>query len=98
MSYQGQNYLNQIHGHLTSCYRSGQVEPWVGNSLQLVIELIRKAEDANPTSMDIRRLSVNLMHRLRIDGIERTPNARESETVIPFSISGRMVSNFKFKL
>lgn len=87
----GQHFINQIHGHLTPCYRSGEAEPWMGSSMQLLIELIRKAEDANPTALDIRRLAVNLMHRLRIDGIERTPNARESETVVPFSISGRMV-------
>lgn len=82
---------NRIHDFLAPCYRTGEAEPFVGNSFQLLIELIRKIEDANPTALDIRRLSVNLMHRLRVDGIERTPGARETDNVVPFSVTGRMV-------
>lgn len=85
----------RIHDHLRHCYRSNQTDPWMGNSFQLLLELVRKVEDANPTSMDIRRLSVNIIHQMRLDGIERTPGVVENEMVIPFGVQGRMSPKFQ---
>lgn len=53
----------QIHPNLIQCYRGNETVQWIGNTKQLLIELLRKVEDANPTSLDIRTLSVHLIHR-----------------------------------
>lgn len=37
--------------------------PSVGFNQQLLLELIRKVERLNPTTLDMRMLSVELMHR-----------------------------------
>lgn len=80
------------------CYRGNETQPWVGNTLQLLIELVRKIEDANPTSLDIRQLSVNIMHRLRIDGIERAPSIQETEFVTPYRPNGIMSPKYRLLL
>lgn len=59
---------------------------------------MRKIEDANPTSIDIRRLSVNLFHQLRLDGIERAPSIQEQEFVTPFRANGKMTPKFELLL
>lgn len=62
------------------------------------MELLRKIEDANPTSVDIRRFSVNLFHQLRLDGIERAPSIQEQEFVTPFRANGKMTPKFELLL
>lgn len=62
------------------------------------MELLRKVEDANPTSIDIRRFSVNLFHQLRLDGIERAPSVQEQEFVTPFRANGKMTPKFELLL
>lgn len=62
----------------------------------MFIELIRKIEDAYPTAQDIRSLSALILHRLRIDGIEKAPGIQESELITPYRAKGIM--NPKFQL
>lgn len=88
----------QIPNNLIHCYRGNETLPWTPNSLQLLIELIRKIEDANPTSMDIRTLSVNILHRLRIDGIQRAIKIKESDFITPYRPYGIMVPKFEVLL
>lgn len=59
---------------------------------------MRKIEDINPTSIDIRRFSVNLFHQLRLDGIERAPSIQEQEFVTPFRANGKMTPKFELLL
>lgn len=58
-----QTSANRISQHFTHCYRGNETEPWTPHTLQHLIELVRKIEDAYPTSMDIRLISVNILHR-----------------------------------
>lgn len=51
-----------IPDHLIHCYRGNETQPWIGNSMRLLIELIKKIEEQNPTSVDIRILSANIFH------------------------------------
>lgn len=85
-----------IYDSLVNCYRGNEIKPLFPNTLQLLIELIRKIEDTYPTTLDIRTLSTIILHRLRIDGIEREPSVRESEHVTPYGADGIM--NPKFQL
>lgn len=64
----------------------------------MLIELIRKVEDANPTSLDIRLLSVNILHRMRIDGIERAPSIQETDLVTPYGANGIMEPKYRLLL
>lgn len=72
--------------------------PSVGFNQQLLLELIRKVERLNPTTLDMRMLSVELMHRLRIDGIEKAPGLQETELLTPYSTRGIMVPKYKLLL
>lgn len=89
---------SQIHTHLIHCYRGNETEPWIGNTLQLLIELIRKVEDVNPTSLDIRLLSVNILHRMRVDGIEKAASIPETDLVTPYRANGIMEPKYRLLL
>lgn len=67
-------------------------------TLQLLVELVRKIEDANPTSIDLRQLAVNLVHRLRVDGIERAASIGETDHVTPFRANGVQVAKYQVLL
>jgi hypothetical protein len=51
-----------IPRNLVDCYRGNETLAWSPNTLQVFLELIRKLEDAYPTSMDMRRLSTQIFH------------------------------------
>lgn len=70
------------------------MQPQFPNSLPLLIELIRKVEDASANTMSVRVLSTMLLHTLRIDGIEREPTVRESDLVTPYAADGIMAPKF----
>uniref|UniRef100_A0A8D8DWL7 (northern house mosquito) hypothetical protein n=2 Tax=Culex pipiens TaxID=7175 RepID=A0A8D8DWL7_CULPI len=87
-----------IPPELIHCYRGNMTLPSVGFNQQLLLELIRKVERLNPTTLDMRMLSVELMHRLRIDGIEKAPGLQETELLTPYSTRGIMVPKYKLLL
>ncbi|EAT35855.1 AAEL012007-PA [Aedes aegypti] len=87
-----------IPQELIHCYRGNFTQPSVGFNQQLLLELIRKVEEKNPTTLDMRMLSVELIHRLRIDGIEKAPGLQETEFVTPYSTRGIMVPKYKLLL
>ncbi|XP_055536927.1 uncharacterized protein LOC129725316 [Wyeomyia smithii] len=87
-----------IPQELIHCYRGNSTLPTVGFNQQLLLELIRKIELKNPTTLDMRMLSVELMHRIRIDGIEKAPGLRETEFVTPYSTRGLMVPKYTLLL
>lgn len=66
--------------------------------MQMLVELVRKIEDANPTSIDLRQLAVNLVHRLRVDGIERAGSIAETDHVTPFRANGVQVPRYQILL
>lgn len=49
-------------------------------------------------SADIRMLSTAMLHQLRIDGIEREPNSRETHLVTPYGVHGIMSAKFQLLL
>ncbi|XP_065073436.1 uncharacterized protein LOC135697584 [Ochlerotatus camptorhynchus] len=87
-----------IPQELIYCYRGNFTQPSVGYNQQLLLELIQKVEQNNPTTLDMRMLSVELIHRLRIDGIEKAPGLQETEFVTPYSTRGIMVPKYKLLL
>lgn len=87
-----------IPNWLLDCYRGNETQTFHPNTLQTVIEIIRKLEDADQTLTDIRTLSAILLYRLRLDGIERLPSVQETPTLIPYGISGVQYAKLKFIL
>lgn len=87
-----------IHDWLIQCYRGNETEPIFPNTPQLLIELIRKIENSNPGTADIRTLSAIILHKLRVDGIERVPGVPESKHITPFAPSGIMTPKFQLIL
>lgn len=63
---------------------------YVAQSDQVFLELVRKIEDAFPTSMDIRTLSASLFHRLRFDGVQKAVGISETPFVTPYRNNGVM--------
>ncbi|XP_059616552.1 uncharacterized protein LOC132261668 [Phlebotomus argentipes] len=84
-----------IPDYLLACYRGNETQPWLPNSLPLLIELVRKIEDARPTSLDARTLSVQIFHQLRFDGIEKAPGVRETDFITPFGVTGIMAPKMR---
>ncbi|XP_061514453.1 uncharacterized protein LOC3291300 isoform X1 [Anopheles gambiae] len=93
-------FVNQIQGNynlpeeLIRCYRGNGTLPGPPHTLSFLLELIRKIERNNPTTLDIRLLSAELIHRLRVDGIEKVPGVAETEWVTPYSPRGIMVPKY----
>ncbi|ETN67777.1 hypothetical protein AND_000398 [Anopheles darlingi] len=83
-----------IPGELVHCYRGNATLPGPPHTVQLLLELIRKIERHNPTTLEMRLLSAELVHRLRVDGIENVPGVAESEWVTPYSPRGIMVPKY----
>ncbi|XP_062556159.1 uncharacterized protein LOC134221003 [Armigeres subalbatus] len=94
-------YLTEAYNipqELIHCFRGNLTQPSVGFNKQLLLELVRKVEEKNPTTLDMRMLSVELIHRLRVDGIEKAQGAQETEFVTPYSPRGIMVPKYKLLL
>lgn len=79
-----------LPSYLISCYRSNSTQNYVAQSEQVFLDLIRKVEDALPTSLDIRTLSASLFHRLRFDGVQKAVGISETEFVTPYRNNGIM--------
>lgn len=57
-------------------------------TMNILIELIRKVEDAPEFRQDMRQLSIALLYRFRQDGIVRAPGVPNIPGVLPFSPIG----------
>jgi hypothetical protein len=57
------------------------------SSISVLVELIRKIEDASP-NLDARELSYQLLHRFRQDGIKKTSREVDSSLGLPYSPKG----------
>ncbi|XP_060537156.1 uncharacterized protein LOC132708682 [Cylas formicarius] len=64
-------------------------------TINILIEFIRKLEDANPT-ISSQQLALQLIQRFRQDGITRTDRPIESQYGIPFA--ARRAETYKFRV
>ncbi|GAB0090050.1 hypothetical protein DMENIID0001_047090 [Sergentomyia squamirostris] len=86
-----ENAQTRIPASLEECYRDQELflrDNRLPHTPEMLIELIRKVEDSPDWRQDMRQLATSLVHRFRLDGIEREPNVAISEAIIPFSPSG----------
>lgn len=64
-------------------------------TMTTLIELIRKVEMYRGAYFDARTLSVALLHRFRMDGIERIPGVPASPGVVPFRVTGQQFTKHR---
>lgn len=89
---------SSIPNLLVNCYRGNGSQPFFPQTLSVLIELIQKIEHVYADSMDLRMLSTSLLHSLRVDGIERDPNTRETDFVTPYGMHGLMHPKYQLLL
>lgn len=96
-----ENAQTRIPHSLMECYEDALVferDNRLPMTTNILIELIRKIEDSNDFTGDIRTLAVQLVHRFRQDGIERAPGVSTSPFIVPFSPSGFQFSKHRLLL
>lgn len=95
-----ENTQTRIPNSLAECYANDTIfnrDTRLPSNINLLIEIIRKVEDSPGFNMDMRTLSASLVHRFRMDGIERAPGIFQAN-VLPFSPSGFQFSKHRVLL
>lgn len=95
-----ENAQTRIPNSLIECYTNPEIyerDHRLPATVNTLIELIRKVEYSNDYNRDIKEVAVSLVHRFRMDGIEKaTGNLREN--VLPFSPFGFQFSKHRILL
>lgn len=98
--YSQENAQTRIPNSLVECYMNGENyerDYRLPSTINLLIDLIRKIEDATRGTLDMRQIAVGLLHRFRLDGIEKAPGVYHG-SVLPFSPSGYQFSKHRLLL
>lgn len=95
-----ENAQTHIPKSLLECYENPEIyqrDYRLPATVNTLIELIRKVEFSNDYNRDIKEVAISVLHRFRMDGIQRaTGNVRPG--VIPFSPSGYQFSKHRLLL
>lgn len=86
-----ENVQTRVAPSLIECYNRPELferDERLPMTMNMLIELIRKVEDVPEYRVDIRQLTIALLHRFRQDGIVRAPGLQNIAGVLPFSPSG----------
>lgn len=95
-----ENAQTSIPNSLAECYENTDIyerDNRLPATINTLIDLIRKVEDSPDYTQDIHRVAVSLLHRFRMDGIERAPGYYQ-QSVLPFSPSGYQFSKHRLLL
>lgn len=95
-----ENAQTRIPQSLMVCYEDPEIrerDNRLPSNINMLIELIRKVEDTPGINLDMRQMALALVHRFRLDGIERAPGAI-NPGVTPFSPSGFQFSKHRLIL
>jgi hypothetical protein len=83
-----ENTYRNVASTLRECYENRYLlekDNRLPHTLNTLIAIIRKIEDIEDLkNMDLRSLSVGIMHRFRQDGIEKNPTVVEQSGVLPY--------------
>jgi hypothetical protein len=94
-----ENAQTRIAQSLEECYQNLNVferDNRLPMTTNMLIELIRKAEDSPDHNMDIRQMAIALVHRFRQDGILRAAGVQHTQSfVLPFSPLGFQFSKHR---
>ncbi|KAK0096904.1 hypothetical protein PV326_003925 [Microctonus aethiopoides] len=83
------NCQTKIPNYLKECYTNETFsETKLPMNLQVLIDIIRKAEKYSQMSIDLRTMTSSLLHRFKFDGIEYNKNIKLNNGVLPFGDTG----------
>lgn len=94
-----ENAQTRIPNSLIECYANPEIyerDFRLPATINTLIDLIRKIEE-NPDYQDIHRVAVGVLHRFRMDGIERAPGNYQPG-VLTYSPSGYQFSKHRLLL
>nr|CAD7429723.1 unnamed protein product [Timema monikensis] len=96
-----ENALQRIPDSLIECYNTStglnNKENLLPMTLQTLLSILRKVEDSEEgRNLNLLSLSTSILHRFKLDGIERNPKVLETSGVIPYSVSG--IQFYKHKI
>lgn len=95
-----ENAQTRIPISLAECYENPAIyerDNRLPATINTLIELIRKIEDTPGYTQDLRQVVTSILHRFRLDGIERAPGVFQ-QSVLPFSPSGYQFSKHRLLL
>lgn len=95
-----ENAQTRIPESLEECYKNVDIyerDNRLPATVNTLIELIRKIEDAPDYTQDIRQVAVGLLHRFRMDGIKHAAG-NVNPSVLPFSPSEYQFSKHRLLL
>lgn len=95
-----ENAQTRIPASLAECYENPDIyerDNRLPSTINTLIELIRKIEDSPNYTQDLRQVATSILHRFRLDGIERAPGVFQ-QSVLPFSPSGYQFSKHRLLL
>lgn len=95
-----ENAQTRIPNSLIECYENPEIyerDYRLPATIGTLIELIRKVEDSREYYSDIQQTTVGLLHRFRLDGIEKAAGVYQ-RNVLPFSPSGYQFSKHRLLL
>lgn len=95
-----ENAQTRIPASLAECYENPVIyerDNRLPSTINTLIELIRKIEDSPNYTQDLRQVATSILHRFRLDGIERAPGVFQ-QSVLPFSPSGYQFSKHRLLL
>lgn len=95
-----ENAQTRIPASLAECYENPDIyerDNRLPSTINTLIELIRKIEDSPEYTQDLRQVATGILHRFRLDGIERAPGYFQ-QSVLPFSPSGYQFSKHRLLL
>lgn len=90
-NYGQENTQTRVAPSLLECYENANIferDNRLPMTMNILIELVRKVEDAPEFNQDMRQLSIALLHRFRQDGIVRASGVQNIPGVLPFSPVG----------
>ncbi|XP_018398035.1 PREDICTED: uncharacterized protein LOC108776035 [Cyphomyrmex costatus] len=82
-----ENTYRSIASTLRECYENKYLlekDNRLPHTLNTLIAILRKIENTENGNMDLRALTVGIMHRFRQDGIEKNPIVIEQSGVLPY--------------
>ncbi|KYN10547.1 hypothetical protein ALC57_17152 [Trachymyrmex cornetzi] len=82
-----ENTFRSITSTLRECYENKYLlekDNRLPHTLNTLIAILRKIENTENQNMDLRALTIAIMHRFRQDGIVRNPNVVEQPGVLPY--------------
>jgi len=96
-----ENTQTRIPASLAECYANHDIferDNRLPMTVNMLVELIRRVEESPEWNGDITALTVALVHRFRLDGIERAQGVFTSPSVLPFSPSGMQFTKHRILL